>query len=285
MEAGIPEGVVNVLTGGSATGAALASHSGVDKISFTGATATGRKIVQASAGNLKKLTLELGGKSPVIVFGDADLDEAARGVVGGIFGAAGQVCVAGSRLLVERSVHDEFLQRLAQGARALRVGPGFDPASDMGPLISDAHRQRVGSLVERGIAEGAQLICGGRAMEGAGFFFPPTILANVTSGMTPAKEEIFGPVLSALPFDTEEQAVALANATDLGLAGSVWTRNISRGHRIAGSIRAGLVWVNAHGIPDPAVPFGGYKQSGWGREQGREAIDGFTELKSVMVRL
>jgi acyl-CoA reductase-like NAD-dependent aldehyde dehydrogenase len=285
LEAGIPDGVVNIVTGAGSVGAALAAHSAIDKISFTGSTATGRKIIQAAAGNLKKLTLELGGKSPAIVFADADLDQAAEGVANGIFRSAGQVCVAGSRLFVERKVYADFVQRVAAVAGKLRIGPGLDPASEIAPLISHAHRERVAGLVKRGVSEGAKLVCGGEGLPGAGFFFPPTILTDARPEMTPVKEEIFGPVLSAMPFDTAEEAVTAANATEFGLAGSVWTRDVSKAHRIAGAIRAGLIWVNAHGVPDPAIPFGGYKQSGWGREQGREAIDGFTELKSVMVRL
>ena len=285
LEAGVPAGVVNIVTGaGAGAGKALVRHRGVDKISFTGSGRTGRDIVHAAAERFAKVTLELGGKSPVIVCADADLEQTAAGVAAGIFGGSGQVCVAGSRLYVERSLYEPLLERLATHARALKPGPGMDPATGMGPLISASHREYVAGLVAQGLAEGARLVTGGRPVAGPGFFYEPTILADCRPDMTPVRTEIFGPVLTAMPWDDLDQVIAAANDTDLGLAASVWTRDIARAQSVTARIKAGLIWVNAHGVPDPAVPFGGYKASGWGREQGREAIEAFMELKSVMVR-
>lgn len=285
LEAGLPPGVVNIVTGaGSGAGKALVQHRGVDKISFTGSGRTGRQIVHAAAERFAKVTLELGGKSPVIVCADAALEQTAAGVAAGIFGGSGQVCVAGSRLYVERSLYEPLLERLASLARALKLGPGMDPESNMGPLISSSHREHVAGLVRQGIAEGARLLTGGHEVSRPGFFYEPTILADCRPGMTPVRTEIFGPVLTAMPWDDLDQVIAAANDTDLGLAASVWTRDIALAQAVTSRVKAGLIWVNAHGVPDPAVPFGGYKASGWGREQGREAIEAFTELKSIMVR-
>jgi phenylacetaldehyde dehydrogenase len=285
-EAGVPPGVVNIVTGpGASVGQALIEHPGVDKVSFTGSTATGRRIVTAAAATLKRVTLELGGKSAAIVFADADLERAAAGVAAGIFGNAGQVCVASSRLFVEASIYDEFIARVVEHAQRLRVGPGMDPESQMGPVISADHLASIEAKVARGCSEGARCATGGRRLPGDGFFYAPTVLVDVPAGASVMREEIFGPVLCAAPVASEAEAIAAANDTLYPLAGSVWTGDLSRAHRVAAAVGAGLFWVNDHGRPDVAIPFGGLRLSGWGREHGRQSVESYTETKSVMVRL
>ncbi|MER8833591.1 aldehyde dehydrogenase family protein [Mesorhizobium sp. M0909] len=289
-EAGVPDGVVNIVTGtGAEAGAALAEHMGVDKIVFTGSTATGQSIVRASAGNLKRVSLELGGKSPVIVCADADLDKAVPVAAMSVFANSGQICIAGSRLFVERAVHDEFVERLAAYAKGLRVGDGIDPATEIGPLVSEKQLQRVTGYLEAGTAEGAKLVTGGtRLVEGAlatGNFVAPTVFAGVSDDMKIAREEIFGPVISALPFDALDEAVERANNTPYGLAAGVFTQNLATAHQLSRKIRAGSVWVNTYHAIDPAVPFGGYKMSGYGREGGAEHLDEYLNTKGVFIKI
>lgn len=289
-EAGVPPGAVNIVTGtGAEAGAALSEHMGVDKIVFTGSTATGQSIVRASAGNVKRVSLELGGKSPVIVCADADLDRAVPVAAMSVFANSGQICIAGSRLFVERSIHDEFVERLAVYARGLRIGDGIDPATEIGPLVSEKQLQRVAAYLEAGTAEGATLVTGGeRLMEGAlaaGNFVAPTVFAGVSDDMRIAREEIFGPVISALPFDTLDEAVERANNTPYGLAAGVFTQNLATAHQLSRKIRAGSVWVNTYHAIDPAMPFGGYKMSGYGREGGAEHLDEYLTTKGVFIKI
>ncbi len=292
-EAGFPEGAVNIVTGfGKTAGAALVEHPLVDKISFTGSTVTGKQIVHACTGNLKRVTLELGGKSPVIIFADADLSKAIPSAAMGIFGNAGQVCAAGSRLFVHESVRDEVLAGIAGIAKSLKVGSGLDPATQMGPLVSDAQFARVTGYIESALAEGASIHTGGEkaSVEGSegGYFIQPTVLTDTRPGMKAVEEEIFGPVLSTMTFgdDDLETVAAAANNTQYGLNASVFTRNIYNGLKMAKRIRSGMVNINgAGGGPDPAMPLGGFKQSGWGRENGRAGVEAFTEIKSVTVNL
>ena len=288
IEAGIPDGVVNIVTGfGETAGAAIAGHPGIDKVAFTGSGETGRLILKAAAGNLKKVSLELGGKSPVIIFPDADLSLAVPGASRAIFGNSGQVCAAGSRLFAHRKVFDRMVEGIVEEAGRIRVGHGLDQGTQMGPLISREQLNRVSSYIEQGRADGATVLSSGQSVGNEGYFVPPTVLTGTRPDMSVRREEIFGPVLCATSFDDDDldRIAAEANDTVYGLAGSVWTRDLSTAHKMVRRMRAGTIGVNMHGSLDPALPFGGFKQSGWGREKGREVLDLYTELKSVVMAL
>jgi acyl-CoA reductase-like NAD-dependent aldehyde dehydrogenase len=283
-EAGIPAGVVNVVPGdGPTTGAFLVAHPGVDKVAFTGSTMTGSEIMRLASSPVKRISLELGGKSPNIVFADADLDDAVPSSVWAIYYSAGQSCEARSRVLVEASVYDDFVARFAETAGNLKVGDPLDSETQMGSLISAAHREKVHEFVEVGQKEGADVVAGGRPTDGDGFFYPPTVLAKVENRMIVAQEEIFGPVATVIPFADESEAVAIANDVKYGLFATVWTRDAARGHRLARRIKAGMIGVNMPYTAFPGIPFGGYKQSGFGRELGLETLDLYLETKSVLV--
>jgi len=289
LEAGLPEGVFNVVTGfGETAGAALAEHDDIDKITFTGSTEVGRALVRASAGNLKKVSLELGGKSPNIVFADADLEAALKGVFLGIFFCQGEICSAGSRLFIEESIYEEFVACLADMARGVKLGHGLDPETKMGPLVSRAQQERVLGYVRIGKEENARALAGGGggAPEGElanGFFVEPTVFSNVNNTMRIAQEEIFGPVVCAIPFKDLPDAIAKGNDSPFGLAAGVWTRDIRKGHQAAAALEAGTVWVNCYNAFDNASPWGGFKLSGWGREKGPYGLDLFTQIKSVII--
>jgi phenylacetaldehyde dehydrogenase len=281
-EAGVPPGVFNVVTGlGEAAGAALAAHAGVDKVTFTGSTEVGKLMLDAAKGNLKRLTLELGGKSPAIVMPDADLELAIPGVANAIFFNAGQVCVAGSRLYVHGSIFERVIEGVANYARGIRLGHGLDPQTQMGPVVSTKQAERIAGYVESGRVAGAEVRVGGGRGGPCGTFIEPTVLTRVRPDMKVVREEIFGPVVVATPFDDAEEIVTLANDTHYGLAASVWTESLSAAHRLAAQIRAGTVWINCHSMFDATLPIGGMKQSGWGRESGQQAVENYLETKTI----
>jgi phenylacetaldehyde dehydrogenase len=286
IEAGFPKGVFNVVTGmGATAGAALAAHDHVDKVTFTGSTEVGRLVVRAAAGNMKKVTVELGGKSPTIVLDDANVEQAIAGAAGAIFFNQGQVCCAGSRLYVARPHFDAVVEGVARQARAMKLGAGLDPSAQLGPLVSAVQRERVMKYVGEGIRAGARAVTGGHAMSVPGYYVAPTVFAEVSESMSIVREEIFGPVVVAQPFDDPLEIARLANNTIYGLAASIWSKDISRVFRLAAQLRAGTVWVNCHNVLDPTMPFGGYKQSGWGRELGREAVYSCLESKSLCINV
>ncbi|MFA8438413.1 aldehyde dehydrogenase family protein [Pueribacillus sp. YX66] len=286
-EAGVPDGMLHILTGKDEAGKTIVSHPDIPKIAFTGETTTGKHILQSAAENIKRVTLELGGKSPNIIFEDADLDEAARSALFGIFYNSGQVCQAGSRILVHESVYDEFLEKLVARAKKLTVGPGTEMKNNLGPVISKEQYEKILNYIEIGKCEGATLLCGGNVPEEQkeGYFIEPTVFSDVSSSMRIAREEIFGPVVGVIPFKDDDEAVQIANDTIYGLAAAVWTRDIKRGLRMAQRVKSGTLWLNTYQVLSPTMPFGGYKQSGIGRESGIQALHNFLETKSVIADL
>ena len=286
LEAGFPPGVIQILTGtGTEAGAALVRHSGVDKVSFTGSTAVGREIVRTCAEDFKRVTVELGGKSPNIVFADADLEQAILGAANATFFNAGQVCYAGTRLYVEGSVYDTVVDGIAKAAQKLEIGHPLAPGTDLGPVVSDRQLERIERHVREGVRAGAEVVTGGERLARPGHYMPPTVLAGTTPDMQVMREEIFGPVLCVVPFKNINDAVAMANDSRYGLAAGVWSRDLKKAHRAANALQVGTVWVNCYHTVDPAMPFGGWRESGWGREFGRAGVESFTELKSVAMKL
>ncbi len=286
LEAGIPAGVVNIVPGyGETAGAALAAHDDVDKVAFTGSTEVGKLILKAAAGNLKKVSLELGGKSPNIILNDTDIQTAITGASNAIFFNQGEVCSAGSRLYIQKSVFDQVAEGVAEQAKKIKIGPGMDPSTQMGPLVSDEQLARVTGYLKSGVDEGAKSLVGGQRYGNRGYFVEPTVIVNASQTMKIVQEEIFGPVVVAQPFDDLEEIAAIANDTAYGLAAGIWTRDLSKAHKLAALLKAGTVWVNCYSVFDAALPFGGYKQSGWGREMGHEVLENYTEVKAVTIAL
>lgn len=290
LEAGFPPGVINIVTGfgPDSAGEALSNHMDVDKIAFTGEDKTGREIVKASTGNLKRVSLELGGKAPNIVFADADIDAAVKGAITGIFFNQGQVCCAGSRLFLESSIHDQFMSKLTERVNRMQQGPGLDEKTQIGPQVSKEQLDRIMSYIQIAQKEGAKLHCGGERPQGdlsKGYFVKPTIFTNVKNEMRIAQEEVFGPVLAVIPFSSTEEVAEQANKVTYGLSGAVWTTDVKKAHKLAAHIKAGTIWVNCFNVFDPSVPFGGYKMSGYGRELGKHSIDLYTNIKSVWVNI